>query len=279
MSIPGIHRIIAVHGAPRSGTSWLGQLFNSSEHVAYRYQPMFSHAFKNRLNVSSSASDVSSFFSDLLSTEDDFVLQRGRSSLAGYELTFHKEDITHLAYKEVRYHELIPHILALEPTYAVIGLIRNPCAVIHSWTNAPREYDRAWNLAEEWRDAHQKNGNHPENWYGFKRWKELALLFHSLRERYPDRFHIIRYEDLSAEPECTVRRLYELNGIPWTFQTRDFLQQTRSRSDREAYGVFRNAVTCREDWRGRLDDGIATAIHDELKGGPLSRYLLPPVMQ
>src|SRR5690242_11259495 len=90
MSASAIHRIVGVHGAPRSGTSWLGQLFNSNEHVAYRYQPMFSYAFKGRLDRTAASSDINSFFDDLLETADDFVLQRGDSSVAGYELTFPK---------------------------------------------------------------------------------------------------------------------------------------------------------------------------------------------
>jgi hypothetical protein len=72
--------IVGIHGAPRSGTSWLGQLFNSSEHVAYRYQPFFSYAFKERLSVRSGALEIQRFFDDLRNTEDDFVLQMHRSS-------------------------------------------------------------------------------------------------------------------------------------------------------------------------------------------------------
>src|SRR5436305_252996 len=97
-------RIVAIHGAPRSGTSWLGQLFNSSENVAYRYQPLFSYAFKQRLTSTSTRREIELFFDDLLFTEDDFVLQRGAASLAGYSLEFEKAEITHLVYKEVRYH-------------------------------------------------------------------------------------------------------------------------------------------------------------------------------
>jgi hypothetical protein len=240
---------------------------------------LFSHAFKNRLDARSSAPEISSFFSDLLCTEDNFVLQRGSSSLAGYELTFRKETITHLVYKEVRYHRLITHLLDLEPTYMAVGLIRNPCAVIHSWTKAPREYDRTWQLDDEWRQAPHKNGNHPENWYGFERWRELALLFHSLQEQYPDRFHVIRYEDLVAAPERTLRLLYGLHDLQWTSQTREFLQQTRTRDDGTAYGVFRNASTSMENWCGQLDERIVATIYDELKGGFLSRYLQHPSAQ
>ena len=279
MSVPEIKCIVGVHGAPRSGTSWLGQLFNSSEHVAYRYQPMFSHAFKNRLNFTSTESDISNFFSDLLSTEDDFVLQRGSSSLSGYEIAFPKKDFTHLVYKEVRYHQLIAHLLRLEPTYCAIGLIRNPCAVLHSWTKAPREYDPTWHLVDEWRRAPRKNEGHPENWYGFERWKELALLFHRLKEQYPNRFHIIRYENLVAAPQRTLRMLYDVSGLPWTTQTREFLLRTRTRNDGSPYGVFRESLGGEDPWRGSLDKNIVAAIESELSDGALNEYLQPSLLK
>ena len=40
-------RHLALFGCPRSGTSWLGQIFNSAPDVAYRYQPLFSYEFKD----------------------------------------------------------------------------------------------------------------------------------------------------------------------------------------------------------------------------------------
>ena len=58
--------IIAIHGAPRSGTSWLGQLFNSSPQVAYRYQPFFSYAFRGRIDTGSDVASLRGFFADLL---------------------------------------------------------------------------------------------------------------------------------------------------------------------------------------------------------------------
>ncbi len=38
--------IIGLHGAPRSGTTWIGQIFNSAPQVAFRFQPFFAHAFR-----------------------------------------------------------------------------------------------------------------------------------------------------------------------------------------------------------------------------------------
>ena len=42
----GFDRIISIHGVPRSGTSWLGQILDSSPKVRYKFQPLFSYAFK-----------------------------------------------------------------------------------------------------------------------------------------------------------------------------------------------------------------------------------------
>ena len=41
---------VAIHGVPRSGTTWLGSIFDSSPNVIYRNQPLFSYAFKSYLS-------------------------------------------------------------------------------------------------------------------------------------------------------------------------------------------------------------------------------------
>ena len=65
---------IAIFGAPRSGTTWLGQIFNSSVNTLYRYQPLFSYEFKNRLDENSSKHDINKFHSDLINSKSNFVL-------------------------------------------------------------------------------------------------------------------------------------------------------------------------------------------------------------
>src|SRR5690606_751005 len=144
---------------------------------AYRYQPFFSHAFRGRVDAASDASTLRHFFDELLASDDDFVLQRGASALAGYELAFDKRDATHLVYKEVRFHDLLEPLLERLPELHAIGLVRDPRAVVASWSAAPREFRAEWVLQDEWREAPSKNVGHPENWYGFSRWRELANLF------------------------------------------------------------------------------------------------------
>src|SRR5690606_25349019 len=150
--------------------------------------------------------------SDLLVTKDDFVLQRSDASLAGYELSFRKEGITHLVYKEVRHHDLIVRLLEVEPDFSAVGLVRDPRAVIHSWFNAPREFDHSRSRADEERYGARKDAGLGENWYGFERWKELTGLFHTLRDAYPGRFHTVRYEEILADPERVLLRLYASLG-------------------------------------------------------------------
>src|SRR5690625_3598820 len=173
-------KIVAIHGAPRSGTSWLGQIFNSSPQVAYRYQPFFAHAFRDRVNSTSSRGELETFFTDLLDTQDDFVLQRNEARLAQREIQFQKTAATHLVYKEVRFHDLLPHLLERLPELRAVGLVRDPRAVIASWVRAPREFQADWELGDEWRNAPLKNAGQNENWYGFARWKELASMFITL---------------------------------------------------------------------------------------------------
>ena len=44
------NKIILITGVARSGTSWIGQIIDSSPEVVYRFQPLFSYAFKGFLD-------------------------------------------------------------------------------------------------------------------------------------------------------------------------------------------------------------------------------------
>ncbi len=59
--------IISIHGTPRSGTTWLGQIIDSSPNVRYKYQPLFSDSFKDRIFVRTPKKDVLKFYDELLS--------------------------------------------------------------------------------------------------------------------------------------------------------------------------------------------------------------------
>lgn len=265
--------LVAIHGVPRSGTTWLGQIFNSSPQVQYRYQPLFGHAFRGFLTHDSSAADVARFIERLLITDDPFVHQKGEASLSGYELSFEKALPTHLVYKEVRFHDLLENLLRVQTDAVGIGVVRHPCAVLHSWINAPREFRSEWSLAEQWRHAPAKNSELRGNYYGFEAWKAVATMFQKLEAEHPRRFQIVRYEAVVKDPVPAVSQLFEAVGLDMSEQTLSFIAASRSASDGHPYGVLRGPTFDPNAWRDHLSDEIVEPVYRELRGTPLERYL------
>ena len=93
---------LAIHSVPRSGSSWLGQIFNSSPSVCFRFQPLFSYAFKDYLNKESTMEDILRFFEVIARSNDDFLLQKDKVYSGEYPCFDKKEQFSHIVYKEVR---------------------------------------------------------------------------------------------------------------------------------------------------------------------------------
>ena len=263
---------IAIHGAPRSGTTWLGEILNSNEHVVYKYQPLFSYAFKSFLDEQSSAQDIGRFFAGIATTADDF-LDQSAQRLRGDLPTFHKTDLTHIVYKEVRYHHILPNLLARSDA-KLVALVRNPLAVMASWLAAPREFrrDLGWVFEDEWRTAPAKNAGRLEEFYGFDKWMESTRLFHALAAQYPQRVQVLAYSELLADPVAVTRRLCDFAGLIFTAQMQQFLQSSRSETKADTYAVYRSKR--RDDgWKTTLDDSIVAAIRSDLRGSDLACYL------
>lgn len=240
--------------------------------MQYRYQPLFSYAFKGYLSATSDATRVRDFLEALLDSDDEFLLQRNSAALSGYSLNFDKKKRTHLVYKEVRYHDVLPSIIRVAPDAVGIGLVRDPRAVVQSWICAPREFMREWNIENEWRFALGKNAGHPENWYGFERWLELTQLLLTLQDQYPQRFTIVRYEDLVSAPRASLHSLFKFCGLPVTPQVNDFVNKSCSVDDGNPYGVFRRARAAAPDF-SRVPDHIVQVIERETHAAGLGRFL------
>lgn len=148
---------IAIHSVPRSGSTWLGAIFDSHPNVKYAYQPLFSYAFKNYLNADATKQNILSFFQKLEESDDAFINQ-DETKKAGIVPEFNKMAINAIAYKEVRYHHILENALRVDSELKVVGLIRNPMATIYSWYKAPKEFrpDLGWKLNDEWRFAPKK---------------------------------------------------------------------------------------------------------------------------
>jgi hypothetical protein len=265
---------IAIHSVPRSGSSWVGQIFNSAPCVAFRFQPLFSYAFKDYLDPSSAQEEIDTFFKEILKSDDAFLLQQEKVD-AGIYPNFNKSKIlTHVVYKEVRYHHILKNLLQQDPNILVIGIVRNPYAVISSFLKAPREFrkDLRWNELEEWRYAPSKNLDKPEEFNGYEKWKEVTLLFQDLKRHYPDRFYLVRYDNLLENSIEEVKKIFRFCAISMSQQTVDFLTKSQSVDHNDTYSVYKKK-TLDDGWKKSLHPTIVSAITEDLKQSSMKEFL------
>ena len=257
---------IAIHSAPRSGSSWLGQILNSSPKVCFRFQPLFSYAFKDYLNDKSSREDIIEFFENISKSDDDFLLQKDKIANGEYPLFKKNSNLTHIIYKEVRYHNILKNLLHQDRDLRVIGLVRNPFAAINSFLSSPREFrkDLGWIEAEEWRLAEKKNQNKAEEYFGFERWKEIYFLFTELKRRYPDRFLFVSYDDLIEDTVSQVKKIFKFCNIKIDEQTYSFIQRSNFSAEEKIYSVYRSKETD-TIWLNKLDKEIQSMIKLDLQ--------------
>lgn len=255
---------VAIHSAPRSGSSWLGNIFNSHPDVDFSFQPLFSYAFKNYLNENSSGEEISKFFSLLKSSQDEFIKQKLGANKAIVS-QFRKNDlVTHIVYKEVRHHHILENMMNLDQDVLVIGLVRNPFSTINSWLKAPKEFkaEKGWKIEEEWRFAEKKNKGRIEEFNGYEKWKEVVNLFLKLKEFYPDRFYLIKYEDLLNDTISKVKHIFQFCDLEMTEQTTNFLADSSEKNDQDAYSILKNK-SHDDDWKKELPKKIISEIKDD----------------
>ncbi|KAI4448321.1 hypothetical protein C823_002841 [Eubacterium plexicaudatum ASF492] len=63
-----------------------------------------------------------------------------------------------------------------------------------------------------------------------------------MKKRYPDRFMIVRYEDLSEDAQGVSEKLFDFLQMPFTEQTERFIKdsQTGGRNVESSYSVYRD---------------------------------------
>lgn len=263
---------VAIHGVPRSGTTWLGSIFDSSPNVIYRNQPLFSYAFKSYLSEHSSKQEVNKFFNLLHDSDDDFLNQKELKE-KGLIPTFNKNKVSHIIYKEARYHNILNNLVRVDEDVKVIGIVRDPRSVIYSWKNAPKEFDARWDLMNEWEKAELKNKGKKEEFYGYIKWKEVALMFLSLKKKFPSQFYLLSYKDLLEHTELTTKQLFEFCNIKYGEQTHNFITTSKAKDmSNEAYSVYRTKLFD-NSWKGILPYEISESIKHDLKGTPLELFI------
>ena len=264
-------QIAWISGMPRSGTTWLSQIFASSPDVRLKSCPLFSYEFKNALDESSTAEQWGKLFTELYRTNSEF-LDQDHLRKQGLIPSFNEksEHPQHLIIKSNRFHNLTPAILKLNDQVFFLHIVRHPCATIYSWLTDPHEFPGHADQLEEWRTGKcRKDG--PGEFWGFDDWKKVTTQALRLSEKYPDRHKLIRYEDLVRNTQRYSRELFQFLQIPYGKQTQEFIELSHSRHDDNKHSVFKDP-DLKDKWEERLDPSIALECLNEIKDTELEQF-------
>lgn len=259
---------IAIHSVPRSGSTWLGEILNSSENVKYCFQPLFSYKFKDYLDERSPKKDIDNFFSMLGETDDEFICQRSQRAV-GTLPNFEKLNSTHVIYKEVRYHHILENLISKDEGIKLILLVRNPIEVMNSWINAPKEFDKSWDAERELLYGEMKNQGRKENFYGLNAWIQTTRLFEHLARHYSKRVLLINYSNLQHNLVQTVEDLFGFSNLKLTSSTYNFLNESLEKKVSDTYSVFRGG----KQSQITLSDKLIKEITEHVSGAKLSHYI------
>lgn len=264
-------RIGWISGMPRSGTTWLSQIFASSPDVRLKFCPLFSYEFKHAVNADSSAREWEEFFRQVYHTRSPYMDQEHlRKNGLVPEFSSRASAPDHLIIKSNRFHHLIPDLLEKMTGARIIYLVRHPAATLHSWLTNPTEFPADADPESQWKSGACRKTDVGEFW-GFDDWKAVTLQALELERVYPDRMRIQRYEALKLRPAAEAESLFRFLGLEMGPDTLDFIEQSRSRHDPNKRSVFKKPGPDTA-WRSGLPPSIVRSIDREIRSTPLERF-------
>lgn len=265
------NRIGWLSGMPRSGTTWLSQIFASSSEAKVKFCPLFSYEFKNALTPESSAEDWHQFFEAVYKTKSAYMDQEHLRKDALVPTFQKSDDADLLLIKSNRFHHLMPDLLSKVDGVKLIYLVRHPAATLHSWLSNPTEFPKSADPLSQWRTGACRKTDVGEFW-GFNDWVRVTKQALELERCCPGRVLIQRYEKLSDDPLAESSKLFDFLGITLGEDTRSFISASRSRHDPNKRSVFKTPGPDNR-WKTELAPCIIEAINSELRGTELERYI------
>lgn len=264
--------VIWINGMPRSGTSWLSQIFDSHPNISFKLSPLFSYAFKDFVDEGSSKQKWLDLFKRVFVSEDDFINQLYRRESGEYPI-FIKDELTKLVIKDTRYHNLTDSMLKLFPDIKLIHIVRHPCGAINSWLKAPKEFSQDLNPLDEWRTAKSRKKSIEEFW-GFDDWLFLTKQYLKLQEEFPNNVMVVFYEDLVYNIYSESRRMFEFVNLSMKNQTITFLEKSQNSHNVSEYAVFKDKNVATQ-WKTELHPEIIISIEEELIKNDLTHFFEP----
>ncbi|MEM8598303.1 MAG: sulfotransferase [Bacteroidota bacterium] len=204
--------VVFIVGSPRSGTTWLQRLLASHPQVRTGQEShLFSHYLAPQLRTWQRAIDR---------TSDPAFEGRSGLGLAGYLEEAEFLNLLRLYVvmmmraagmrqgdrfleKSPSHALVIPEIRTLLPRSKFIHLVRDPRDVVASLVAASQGWGKAW--------APSDTGKAAGIWV-----KHVEAVREASGQMPAGTFVQVRYEDLSADPEGTLRSLTDFMGLAWS---------------------------------------------------------------
>jgi hypothetical protein len=259
-------------GMPRSGTTWLSQVFEAHPQSLVRLSPNFSYALKDRLTIKSDRSTWMEVLEAAASSHDSFLTQDWRRERGDLPVHEGKEQAQHLVIKDTRYFEIYRAGMERLPEARCLFVVRHPCATLHSWRTSA-EFPTDARFEEEWRGGACRKGNGTGEYWGFDDWCEQTRLFLSLQEEDPERYRVFSYEEVVRDPRPHLEELFTFAGMELREEVMDFVTLSHRRHEGDGYSVFKEPQHVLERWRGSFPEDVSSFITDSLAGTALEAYL------
>jgi hypothetical protein len=177
-----------------------------------------------------------------------------------------------LVLKKCRYQYVLSKMLYYFDNLKLLGIIRHPCGSINSWLKNPKEFPEGSDPLKEWRFGTCKNQGREENFFGYYKWKEVTHLYLDLKEKYPNKVYIVKYDELVDNPLTESKRIFKFTGLEFTGQTRSFLENCHLINKEEPNAVFKDK-SVKDNWKNELNPYIIKEICQDLEGTRLAQFL------
>jgi len=258
---------------PRSGTSWIGQIFDSHPNTCYRFAPLFSYTFKNFISEESSRNDWLKFFMLVYNKHGHPFLEQIDKKRSGDYPDFPHKNIKpgYLVMKHTRFHNLTANLLINVPEVKLVHIVRNPCGAIYSWITSRKEFPVEADPMLEWKTGNCRKPDNTEFW-GFDDWKLLTETYLQYQADLPEKVKVVSYDELVANTFELTKEIFSFVGLDISRQTEQFLVESHARHEDDEHAVFKDK-SVKDRWRGKLDPEIQRAIYHELSNSPLSIFL------
>lgn len=267
-----IERPVFLLGMPRSGTTWLSQVFEAHPQVLVRLSPNFSHQLKDRLSLQSSRADWEAVLFEAAESTDPFLTQDWRRKRGDLPTHAKKKKAQRLVVKDTRYLATYRAGMNCLPEAQCLYVVRHPSAVLNSWLQSA-EFPEDAVIEEQWRSGACRKGELEGESWGFDDWCLETRHFLQLQEKDPLRYRVFSYEHAVCNPLAAFEELFAFVGLELPSAVMEFVERSHQSHDGDPYSVFKDPEQVLHRWRDTFPSFLANAITEELSGTDLEGYL------